>query len=311
MFRSCLPLLAALPASGAFTHADCSYDADVAPVALLQSELHLMQAWHSLKHEECGHLMYGSAGDPDTMSNNNGKYHSHRDDFNRSISQVMSEHPGVDGYCYFNAAAMYISYEEEHNYPQDCAGGILGLRGADYQGLNSGEFVTFHWEGQPVSTHADSSHYLYDDLYALSLGFLQNQGLETSLMTNNSAWVDLSRQQCEQIQVQYQFTDDDLILNDLLDANLPIMAKCYCAAGVPLPSSMNVPYVAEKAEYISPTDCTSITQREFALHHYMKCALGYKNSAADMAYLHGRACLLEGGTRIGHETECPWSPEGV
>jgi len=251
-------------------------------------------------------------GDVKTLFNNNYKYHTHKDDFNKSIVQVMREHPGVDGYCYFNASALYIQYKGDKDYEKEVASSVLGLRtGNKYEGVNSGKLVTFDWEGETVSTHKDLDHYLYDDLYGYSLGFLQNQGLDTSLMANASAWEELSRQQCEKIQAKYQFAEEELVFMDLLDDNLPIFAKCHCAAGESLPLFLRLaPSVTKRANYHSPKSCERITKREFAKHHYMKCVLGYKNSAADMAYLHGRACLLKGG-RIGHFTDCPWSPAGV
>mmetsp|Transcript_32639 Transcript_32639/g.75869 ORF Transcript_32639/g.75869 Transcript_32639/m.75869 type:complete len:317 (+) Transcript_32639:62-1012(+) len=287
---------------------DClAEDAAVSSLQLLQARADVV-----VGQEECGYLTNG-AGDVMKMFNNNGKFHSRGNEFNRSIRQVMNEHPGVDGYCYFNQAALYITYAGEYDYPGSVAQGVLGLRGAGYRGLNSGELITYNWEGENVTTHNDIEHYLYDDLYGYSLGFLQNQGIDTQLMLNSdsTAWVDVSRQQCEKIQEKYQFTDADLIFNDLLDANLQILAKCHCAAGVPLAFPMRVPYVTLKAGYVSPSNCQTITKREFALHHYMKCMLGYKNSAGDMAYLHGRACLIEEGKRIGHLSECAWSPKGV
>lgn len=237
--------------------------------------------------------------------------HSNRADFSRSIVEVMQEHPGEDGFCYFNASAFYILWMGDVlDYDDFAKQGVLGLRTPDYKGLNTGPLVTFNWEGESVSTYADLDHYLYDDLYAFSLGFLQNQGLDTSKMSDPQAWQDVSKHQCEQIQAKYNFSDDELVFNDLLDSNLRMFAQCYCAAGVELPLAMRTPYVTEKAGYNSPTDRKPITNREFARHHYMNCVLGYNNSAGDMAFLHARACLLP-GNRIGHYTECAYSLEGV
>jgi len=285
----------------------CSCDADT--LSLIQTSAQLARL--SLETESCGRLVSNVPGDTEKMMNNNAKYHTHKADFYRPIPEVMAEHPSVDGYCYFNASAIYIYYQYgERDYVQNSAAGILGLMSPLYRGLNSGPKVTYHWEGDTVTTHLDSMNYVYDDLYGYSLGFLQGQGIDTALMSNSTAWEALSAEKCEQIQQQYQFSNDELILNDLLDINMPIMAMCYCAAGAPLPLLLSSPYVTKLAEYHSPRNCKKITQREFARHHYMKCALGHKNSADDMAYLHSRACLLDGG-RIGHYSECPYSPAGI
>jgi len=280
--------------------------------SLLQTRQHLttMAAENKKLEPKCGYLLNGATGDPDTMFNNNVKYHSHAADFSRSIVDVMAEHPGEDGYCYFNMSAMYIQYPQLPDYVASAADSILGLRSEDYGGLNSGQQVTFNFEGKKITTHADCSHYIFDDLYAYALGFLQGQGLDTSKITNAAEWEALSAEQCDKFQQEYNFTKDELILNDLLDSNLPILAMSYCSTGIPLPEGMMVPYVTEKAEYHSAQDCKVITRREFARHHYMKCVLGHKNAGAEMSYSHARACLLD-GNRIGHFEECPLSPMGM
>ena len=123
-----------------------------------------------------------------------------------------------------------------------------------------------------------AGHYVYDDVYAYSLGFLQGQGIDVTLMDNSSAWEALSREKCDRIQAKYNFTREDMILNEVLDMNMPILAMSYCAANIELPSFLQVPYVTEKSNYTSKLDCSPVTSREFARHHYMKCLLGYRIS---------------------------------
>mmetsp|Transcript_130851 Transcript_130851/g.231270 ORF Transcript_130851/g.231270 Transcript_130851/m.231270 type:complete len:326 (-) Transcript_130851:65-1042(-) len=270
------------------------------------------QASKKKEGENCGYLL-NEEGDPDTFQNNNRKYHSRGPEFYRSIVDVMAEHPGEDGFCYFNASAMYIGYNPEPpDFVNHSALSILFLRSLDweYAGLNTGPLANYNFEGEKITSYIDARHYVYDDLYGYSLGFLQGQGLDTSKLTNVTAWEALSAEQCAKIQEKYQFTPDELIFNDLLDMNMPLNAMSYCTAGLAMPEDFNVPYVTVKAEYHSPQDCKPITSREYARHHYMKCVLGYKNSGEDMAYLHARACLLE-GNRIGHFEECPFSPYGM
>eukprot|EP00930_Biecheleria_cincta_P047054 TRINITY_DN32553_c0_g1_i1.p1 TRINITY_DN32553_c0_g1~~TRINITY_DN32553_c0_g1_i1.p1 ORF type:complete len:312 (+),score=50.51 TRINITY_DN32553_c0_g1_i1:39-974(+) len=262
--------------------------------------------------QQCGRLVEGCYGNPLTSFNNNEICHTNRADFSKSIVEVMRENPGKDGFCHFNASAMYILYTgSDPDYVVSATQGILGLRAPTYMGLNTGPPVTYHWEGETVFSHADCSHYVYDDLYGFFLGALQNQGMDTAALSDPKAWEEISRHKCEQIQAEYQFKDDELIFNDILDMNMPIFAGCYCAAGIPLSAEQQADhYVTDKAGYHSPSDCKPVSKREFARHHYMKCVLGYKNSAADIAYLHARACLLPGNI-IGHFSECPYSPPGV
>lgn len=255
--------------------------------------------------EQCGYLV-GGLPDFLSMGGNNGRVHSHGADFSKSLVQVMAEHPGVDGYCYFNDAAIYIQYvPDPRDYVAESRGGVEGLAQTSPLTANAPE-STYRWEGPPVKTRVLRMHYVYDDLYGYSLGFLQGQGIDTALIFNSTAWEELSAQKCSEIQQEYQFRDDELVFNDLLDHNLPILVESCCAAGIPPDAVLLAPGVKKGSGYNGPDDCRPPTRREFALHHYMKCVLGHKNSAADMAYVHTRACLLEGG-RIGHEEECPFN----
>lgn len=87
-------------------------------------------------------------------------------------------------------------------------------------------------------------------------------------------WNELARAKCEEVQKIHQFTNDELVLADILDMNLLIMAMSHCSAGWEmLPEMRANPYITKKAEYHSITDCKKITDREYARHHYMSTAL--------------------------------------
>ncbi|CAL1148454.1 unnamed protein product [Cladocopium goreaui] len=263
---------------------------------------------------ECGHLINGSVGDAAKFYNNNCKYHSHGDECSRRIPDVMAEHPGMDGFCYFSEVASYIRYSPPSNDPRHFINsafrGVIGLRTPTYKGLNTGPVVTFHHDGKAFTSHMDSENYVYDDLYGYSLGVLQGQGRTVEQLKDPAVWNELARAKCEEVQKIHQFTNDELVLADILDMNLPIMAMSHCSAGWEmLPEMRANPYITGKAEYHSITDCKKITDREYARHHYMKCLLGINNAAADAAYLFARACLLDGGSRIGHFSECPFDLE--
>jgi len=281
-------------------------------------------AWRSRKRRRhraiqgvaCGHILPAQCGgdiygDSSRFYGNNYQCHSHGQDFFKPLPVVMRAHPGMDGSCYFNASASYITYIPHPDYIASCASAILGLR-AQYKwtGTNTGPLAHFHWEGKPVSSYIDVPHYAYDDLYGFALGYLQGQGLNTSLMGNRFAWEELSAQKCREIQQTYQFKDEELILSDILSQNIPIFVKSFCASGLELPGWMTMPKLLQRSAYNSASDCKTVTLREFAQHHYMKCLLDRKTAAMDMSYLHGRACLLA-DNRIGHYSECPWSPPGL
>ena len=171
-----------------------------------------------------------------------------------------------------------------------------------------GPKVTFNFEGLEITTHMDASHYLYDDLYGYSLGYLQGQGLKSEMMSNSSMWISFAEEKCNKIQEKYNFQNEELILADWLDDNTVINTKVSCAAGMPIPPTVTQT-IRDAAKYKSFHDCEPVTRREFAKHHYIKCLLGYQNAASDGAYLNMRACLLDGGTRIGHFSDCPYSPD--
>mmetsp|Transcript_9265 Transcript_9265/g.17052 ORF Transcript_9265/g.17052 Transcript_9265/m.17052 type:complete len:310 (+) Transcript_9265:34-963(+) len=259
--------------------------------------------------EQCGHLTVQHC-DPQSkfMCSNNCRIHTHSADCYRPLPEVLAEHPGVDGYCYFNATSFYVIYSgPSPAFEEEAAEGILGVRGPLYKGLNTGPLITYEFEGvENLTTFVDSSHYSYDDLYAFSLGFLQGQGLDPVWMKNTSLWISLSEKKCNAIKAKYNFTPTELVLADWLNNNSVLSAKTMCSAG--LSWHNHDTEVARQAGWRSREDCQPVTARDFAKHHYVKCLLGYRNSASDMAYLNSRACLLE-GNHIGHFSECPYTPD--
>ena len=289
----------------------CDHVMQFLPSDLSMSFLQMQHDLHSELSPEsaCGGLVNGLNGDPLTFFNNNCKYHIHGSECARPIPDVMAEHPGLDGYCYFSDVAWYIHYDPPTD---DLVKGVyewLLEHRKDYKGLNNGPLVTFHHNGKAIKSHIDAVNYVYDDLYSYSLKLLQGQGRTVDQLKDPAAWKELTRAKCQEIQETYHFTNDELVLGDILDMNMPITAMSHCSAGYKLPPELHVPYVTEKAEYHSITDCKKITDREYARHHYMKCLMGIDNAAADAAYCFGRGCLLDGGTRIGHFADCPFDLE--
>eukprot|EP00438_Fugacium_kawagutii_P031186 Skav234746 [mRNA] locus=scaffold14:568580:569791:- [translate_table: standard] len=263
----------------------------------------------SLKN--CGHMI-GNVCDPsaNNICSNNCAIHTHGHDCYRPVTQVMAEHPGEDGYCYFNYTGFWVTpVGDDPDFEQYAINGILGLRGTGfYQGLHTGPIGpmwTFKFDGKVITSQIDLSHYSYDDLYGYSLGYLQGQGFDASMVKNSTNWISMVGERCEEIQRTYNFKDEELVLADWLDDNMVLLTKVLCSAGIE-PYAIIGPAVREKAKWKSVDDCEAITPRDFAKHHYVKCVLGYPNAASDAAYLNLRACL--NGNHIGHFTDCPYSP---
>lgn len=253
----------------------------------------------------CGYLLIDTCSNLSWGCSNACATHSHGSDCYRPVDDVMAEHPGEDGYCYFNSVAFYVKYGgPTPDFEAEAASGITYLRHGEYKGLNTGPLLTYHFEGEVIASHMDSMHYSYDDIYAYSLGFLQGQGIDSWRMKNATDWISLSEEKCKTIQQRYNFSKAELVLSDWLDFNQVIATMACCSAGISCATDENN---RRLSGFQSVSQCRPVTRRDFAKHHYMKCLLGYRNSAADMAYLHSRACLLA-GHRIGHFSDCPYVP---
>lgn len=262
---------------------------------------------HLKSLQNCGHLI-GNECDPSAnfICSNNCAIHTHGQDCYRPVPQVMAEHPGEDGYCYFNFTGFWVTpVADDPDFEKYAVQGILGLRTPEYRGFKTGPVLTYHFEGKVVTTQMDASHYSFDDLYGYSLGYLQGQGLEAWMIQDSSSWISIVEQRCKEIQHTYNFQDEELVLADWLDDNQVLATQVMCAANMSAIGMRSD--VTEKAQYHGPQDCKAVTARDFAKHHYIKCLLGYQNAASDAAYLIARACLI--GNHIGHFTDCPYSPD--
>ena len=142
----------------------------------------------------------------------------------------MAEHPGIDGYCYFNQTGFWVTpLPRDPDFVEYAKVGILGLRGPLYRGKDQGPLITYNFEGRTITTYMDSSHYSYDDLYGYSLGYLQGQGLDPELVKNSSQWVTISRQKCLDIQAKYNFQNEALLfLKEFLFMLFPFNFRTSC-----------------------------------------------------------------------------------
>jgi len=227
-------------------------------------------------------------------------------DLVRPIREVLAEHPGVNGFCYFAGAEAWISQQApEPDYVQSSKAAVLGMRnnvampGTCTMSYPEGQgpLKTAHFEGGTVSSHIDCNYYEYDDLYFYSLGWLKNQRLDGSLMSNATAWEALAREECDRLQEMFHFRDEEITMqkHGQRGDNMVILAKSQVAFSGKCQIIMKMP---------PSRTCDPITSREFASHAYGKCLLGgAAGDAAEMAYAYSRACLLPGNI-IGHESAC-------
>ncbi|CAJ1441316.1 unnamed protein product, partial [Effrenium voratum] len=219
--------------------------------------------------QNCGHLTQDTCYEgANFVCSNNCPIHTHGKDCYRPIPEVMAEHPGMDGYCYFNMTGFWVVpvAAENPDFVQSSRLGVLGLRCSDYPGLSNGPPRSLHFEGEVLTTHMDCPHYIYDDLYGYSLGQLQGQGVDPAWMKEPQHWMAVSEKICQDIQKTWNFTNDELHLADWLDDNAVIYVKTACAANSE-PGSSD-PVVLAKAGYHSATDCQPVTKRDYHKHHY-------------------------------------------
>lgn len=209
----------------------------------------------------------------------------HPEDLYRPVKDVLHEHEDIPGSCYFQFAAFWIGYEPTGDFRDAASSGIEFMRSNNmtcptFAGDGKGEAITWEYEGGTLHSHKDCGYYTYDDLYFYSLGWLKNQRLNGSLMSDPAAWKALAEEECADIQRQYRFTDEESSVGKHVDSN---------------------PVINERANCAISRRCPPVTVREFKLHVYTKCLLGL--AATEMAYGYSRACLLP-GNHVGHGSEC-------
>lgn len=217
----------------------------------------------------------------------------HREDLYRPIRTVLSEHPGVDGHCYFSFAAFWINpfptdpyliaqidYAEVgrngvkglQELPLTCGDGIEARRGTGVPRTYVGDW------GTVTSLSQDCMFYGQDDIYCYTLGWLKNQHLDSSLITNSTAWTALGQSECDNLQKKYNFSDEETTVGFCIDQNSGPM-QSHISAG-------------------------TVTSRELARHVYPKCLMsGGVAGASEMAYCQALGCILP-GNKIGHGEEC-------
>lgn len=203
-------------------------------------------------------------------------------DFKRPIAEVKDEHPDIDPCCYFGFHGDWLRYP-----PKTKKAHVFSNSDPLSDRIDPPWGKAVFSDGTEVTMHVDSvsGSVDNDDLYCYSLGWLRNQGLNESLISDWDAWVDVTRQECKKLNEKYAFKDDELTMWNHCNGWGRTMWRCGCSAG------------------LRDSDCSRVTKREFALHAYHKCIMGDHAAGGEIAYCNSRACLLE-NNKIGHHKDC-------
>mmetsp|Transcript_10283 Transcript_10283/g.24217 ORF Transcript_10283/g.24217 Transcript_10283/m.24217 type:complete len:146 (-) Transcript_10283:53-490(-) len=143
-----------------------------------------------------------------------------------------------------------------------------------------------HFDSAPTSGltfHLDAPDWAYDAGYCYALGFLKGQGLDDSTIDRYDDLRVLSGQVCTKLQQEYSFRDDEVTMGEHIRMNAVIASRSNCSAG------------------LVAGECTPVTDRDYKLHLYAKCALG--DIGGEISFCYQQGCLLP-ENRIEHQAEC-------
>lgn len=224
----------------------------------------------------------------------------HSSEMYKPLLQWKEEHPGVDGYCYFERAArekdptnaLWLHpIQNHHNYVEYGMQRVLDMQRnlnlcPEAPKIDNGFSVEVELEYKTIVTSIDCQYYLFDDLYFYALGWLKNMGVDGRLMSNYTAWQNLAESECKRIYEITVPTDEESTLGYNIDHNEIITSRVGCSP--------------KSALAMFPT-CQPISVRELRLHALTKCGLGHGAEEMAIGYSHG--CLLD-GVQIGHGKQC-------
>jgi len=197
----------------------------------------------------------------------------HRSDLARPVREVLAEHPGADGFCYFGFlgswASMCAVAHQQREYP-------LFTAAIDYAALVNGSLQTVRYDGGTF--YSENHVFLYDDLYCHANRWLQGQGLPHGLMSNYTAWSELAAEECRRL--DGRFPEYQMSIADMATRSQDEIQALQDAVdhGTMAPTMLDM-------------------QR----HAAVKCAMG--SLGCDLAYCN-RWCLRGDGTIGRTSTEC-------
>jgi len=218
-----------------------------------------------------------------------GEHTTSESDQTRPIPEVLAEHPGVGGHCYFAGSNEWFGECGESLKRQDISKFGLWARGSGSSAVsylkdishdrNHPDLRTINYWGGTIKT--SNFDYPWDDLYCHGNGWLQ---LARDKVSNFTSWSSTARTMCSEL--LNEFPASDRTMREMFDrsgaegdtANFPGNDAILDGSYVP-------------------------TRENMRRHAAWKCALDPDGVACDMAYCAVNFCTLDGGY-IGHTTEC-------
>lgn len=234
-------------------------------------------------------------------------------DMHTPIKRWLQENPDLnsDYFVKFGMSRGYSElgcWENMHVYNAQASGvGTFFTHPNTTKKQPRGPRVTWNVEGTTItSRHVMQPSTFADDAYCWTLGWLQGQSLNGSLMLNAKAWEALVAQECNKLgqALAGEFPEEnhtvyhhvmwnriwpgDLRCN-VVEGHAPSMGPWFG------PQELN-------SSTCTLTGRTPMTKTNMREHAYRKCILGMGNTEA--WYCYTRGCLLN-GNEIGHGAECP------
>lgn len=197
----------------------------------------------------------------------------HASDVFRPVREVLAEHRGVDGFCYFGFRGFWswacaVAHRRQDYTPFPAV--------AKYSASITGSLQTVHYDG---GTFRSENHvFLYQDLYCHANGWLQGQGLPHGLMGNYTAWSELAAAECRQLDGRFPESQMSVIdMDTRMEAEMQALQDAM-DRGTEVPTTLDM-----------------------RRHAAVKCAMG--GLGCDMAYCNA-LCLRSDGTIGRTSSQC-------
>jgi len=207
-----------------------------------------------------------------------------------TIPKWREQHPEADGFCYFQNHAHWFAGSSDRNHRQFGRNGATHMGKSSFicesAGENAGPKESFKYDGGEISwSHTRNCIDIVDDPYCYSLGWLKGQGgWDESLMDNHTAWEQLAREQCDKLQAEFHFDDEEVTVGKHI---------------------FSTPLYFKRTWNSLQGTGTPIDRRLHAEHVYTKCLLGRGAAPNEMSYCYFKGCVLPNG-KIGHLHECDY-----